>query len=131
MTPTVLVVEDDAMLADVLQMALELEGCRVLTAERGEAALALVAQERPDFITLDLRLPDMDGHYLLEALHPEGCPNSIPVVILSGGHYRACASDGVVAVLPKPFAIAELQQVVRTLLTPSAAMSDFCSEVAA
>jgi CheY-like chemotaxis protein len=116
MNPTVLVVEDDVVVADVLQMTLELEGYQVITAQRGEIALAIIEQDPPDLMTLDLRLPDMDGHYLLEVLHGFGSPSPIPVVVLSGGHYRACATDGVVAVLPKPFAMADLHQVLREAL---------------
>jgi len=106
------------MLANILQMSLELEGYKVITAQRGEAALDFIRRKPPDLITLDLRLPDMDGHFLLDTLQQVGSPCSIPVVILSGGHYRACETDGVVAVLAKPFAIAHLNQVVNTILSP-------------
>jgi len=117
--PTILVVEDDPHLAEVLRIAFELAGYRVLTAPQGEAAIQLVAQEHPNLITLDLRLPDVDGHYVLEAIQLGGATPPIPVIILSGGHYRPCATDGVVAVLPKPFELADLAQTVQALLAPA------------
>jgi DNA-binding response OmpR family regulator len=117
-TPTVLVVEDDQLIADVIQMTLELEGYRVLLAARGETALELAHAEHPDVITLDLRLPDVDGHYLLEALQPDAdaATPAIPVIVISGGHYRPSPTDQVVGVLPKPFTIAELQELVHGVL---------------
>jgi two-component system response regulator MprA len=111
--PTVLVVEDDLGIAEVLQLALELDGYRVVLARCGAEALASVHAEPPDLITLDLRLPDLDGHYVLETLQAEV---TRPVIVVSGGHYRPCATDGVVAVLPKPFVLAELQHIVHTVL---------------
>jgi CheY-like chemotaxis protein len=116
--PTVLVIEDDACLAEVLQLTLELEGYQVRRAACGETALELVQIARPDLVTLDLRSPDLDDHYLLEMLRQdaEAAGPSLPVIVISGGHYRASSTDGVVTVLPKPFAVDELQQVVHTVL---------------
>jgi len=114
--PTVLVIEDDECIAEVLQLALELVDYRVQVAKSGERALELARTKRPDLITLDLRLPDLDGHYVLECLQPEGDHPTVPIIVISGGHYRACATDGVVAVLPKPFDIDELTQLVRSTL---------------
>jgi DNA-binding response OmpR family regulator len=120
--PTVLVVEDDPGIAEVLQLALELDGYRVALAQCGEEALAFAQAEPPDLITLDLRLPDLDGHYLLEMLQAETAA-ARPVIVISAGHYRPCPTDGVVAVLPKPFAVDELQQVVYTVLGSRAVSS--------
>jgi CheY-like chemotaxis protein len=114
--PLVLVVEDDPGIADVLQVLLDLMGCRVLTAPQGAAAIRLVAEAQPDLMTLDLHLPDVDGHYVLAATRPPDGTPGIPVIILSGGHYRPCATDGVVAVLPKPFELADFGQAVQAAL---------------
>jgi len=116
--PRALVVEDDACVAEVLQLALEWGGYQVRLAPRGQTALEMAQAERPDLITLDLRLPDLDGHYVLEALqpHPERQDAPIPVIVISGGHYRPSPTDQVVAVLPKPFELTELQRVVQAVL---------------
>jgi DNA-binding response OmpR family regulator len=111
---TVLVIEDDPSLAEVLQLALELEGYQVRIADGGEIALALARTEPPDLITLDLHLPDLDGYYVLECLHPVDGHRPVPIIVISGGIYRSSANDGVVGVLPKPFDLDELSQLVRT-----------------
>lgn len=60
-THRVLVVDDDADIRDLLVFVLEQAGLQVSWAETGEDALAKVRDERPDLVTLDLTLPDMDG----------------------------------------------------------------------
>jgi len=58
---TVLVVDDDKSVRDLIAVILECEGYRVLTADSGEEALQLAASEHPDLITLDGMMPGMDG----------------------------------------------------------------------
>jgi CheY-like chemotaxis protein len=62
---TVLVVDDDKSLRRLYKVELEAEGYRVLTAENGSEARELAAEEKPDAIVMDLRMPAMDG---LEAM---------------------------------------------------------------
>jgi two-component system alkaline phosphatase synthesis response regulator PhoP len=59
--PTILIVEDEPELVRVLRSYLENAGMTVLTSGRGDTALALVEQARPDLVLLDLNLPGMDG----------------------------------------------------------------------
>ena len=81
--PTVLVVEDDVEVLKLLQVALESEGLRVLVATSGEAALQVAREKLPDFISLDLRLPDLDGLEVLQLLKRDPETADIPVVIVS------------------------------------------------
>ncbi|HEY0969527.1 MAG TPA: response regulator [Gemmatimonadales bacterium] len=62
---TVLVVDDEHAICRALSMAFGHAGCHALTAESGEAALALLAQQHVDALVLDLRIPDMRGDALL------------------------------------------------------------------
>jgi len=81
--PTVLVVEDDIEVLKLLCVALEAEGIHVLTATSGEVALRVAREKLPDFISLDLRLPDLDGLEVLQLLKRDPETADIPVVIVS------------------------------------------------
>ncbi len=81
--PTVLVVEDDVEVLKLLCVALEAEGIHVLTATSGEVALRVAREKLPDFISLDLRLPDLDGLEVLQLLKRDPETADIPVVIVS------------------------------------------------
>jgi DNA-binding response OmpR family regulator len=80
--PTVLIVEDDAILRSILAQALADEGYAVLTADDGEPALAIASTLRLDLVVTDLLLPLMDGLELADRLaHLEAPP---PVLFISG-----------------------------------------------
>jgi CheY-like chemotaxis protein len=113
---TVLVVEDDLVLSDILRLLLEDDGYRILVAHQGKEAIQIAGQERPDLITLDLRLPDVDGRYVLDQLQQRPELRGIPVIIISGGEYQPRTSDTVLAILPKPFDAMELDRLVRNCL---------------
>ncbi len=59
--PTVLVVDDELHLCNVLRRILEKEGYKVITAPDGESALQFTEEEKPDVILLDLMMPGIDG----------------------------------------------------------------------
>lgn len=82
-TPSVLVVEDDTDVARLLRVTLEAEEMKVFTATSGEEALRMARQKLPDFISLDIRLPDLDGWEVLQLLKRETETADIPVVIVS------------------------------------------------
>ncbi|MBN2389640.1 MAG: GAF domain-containing protein, partial [Anaerolineae bacterium] len=65
---TVLVVEDDRESADLLKLMLQREDIEFLTARSGDQALHMAREKRPDLITLDIRLPDLDGFEVLQLL---------------------------------------------------------------
>jgi CheY-like chemotaxis protein len=79
----ILVVEDEPDIAELIRYHLEGNGYRVTTAARGEEALAMAQHEKPDLITLDIRLPDIDGFEVLQQLKSDEETANIPVVILS------------------------------------------------
>lgn len=80
---TILVVEDDPEVSELLRLTLEHEGHRVLLANSGETALHLARTEQPDLISLDIRLPDLDGFEVLQLLKRDPATAAIPVVIVS------------------------------------------------
>ncbi|MBU0493587.1 MAG: response regulator transcription factor [Chloroflexi bacterium] len=77
---TVLVVDDEPGLLDVVQMYFAREGFRVVLAADGEAALAAAAQELPDLIILDLMLPRLDG---LEVCRRLRRTTNVPIIMLT------------------------------------------------
>jgi CheY-like chemotaxis protein/anti-sigma regulatory factor (Ser/Thr protein kinase) len=79
----VLVVEDDADIAQLIKLQLAGDGREVFIAHRGDEALELAQRERPDLITLDVLLPDTDGFALLEELKSNPATQKIPVIVVS------------------------------------------------
>jgi len=115
----VLVVDDDAVIRQLICVNLELEGYDVHTAEDGEDALAKVRDVDPKVITLDIMMPKLDGWETAARLpnHPETA--HIKVILLSA---RAQEADlrrgkgiGVDLYLTKPFDPDELVEAVRRL----------------
>jgi CheY-like chemotaxis protein len=80
---TVLVIDDDPAVRDLMVRFLGKEGFRVLPAADGEAGLALARDARPDVITLDVMMPGMDGWGVLTTLKADPALAEIPVVMLS------------------------------------------------
>ena len=80
---SVLFIEDDAAIAEVYKLRLELDGCNVRVAGSGEAGLEEVNRQLPDIIFLDLDLPGMSGLAVLAQLRTDRITEKIPVIILS------------------------------------------------
>ncbi|HWE64815.1 MAG TPA: response regulator transcription factor [Chloroflexota bacterium] len=80
---TILYVDDDSYLTDLMRYALSREGYTVQIANSGAAALRTAQAHRPDLVILDLNLPDTDGFALCSQFRTE---LHLPVIILSGRH---------------------------------------------
>jgi PAS domain S-box-containing protein len=80
---TVLVIDDDATVRDLLQRFLGKEGFHVVSASGGEEGLHLARELRPDAITLDVMMPGMDGWAVLSALKADPDMSDIPVIMLT------------------------------------------------
>ena len=76
----VLIVEDEAEIADILSAYLEREGLRTLRAADGHSALDLHRSARPDLVLLDVQLPRLDGWSVLTQLRQRG---ETPVIMLT------------------------------------------------
>ena len=113
---TVLVVEDDPVLSEMLRILLEDDGFQILNAMNGSEALRMAREQPPDLITLDLKLPDMDGYRLLDELHGSLGLTAVPVIIVSGLAYQPRPHDHVVAMIEKPFDATLLDRAIRNAL---------------
>jgi signal transduction histidine kinase/CheY-like chemotaxis protein len=80
---TVLVIDDEAAVRDLMQRFLVKEGFRVVTAASGEEGLRWARELRPDAITLDVMMPGMDGWAVLSALKADSDVAEIPVIMLT------------------------------------------------
>jgi DNA-binding response OmpR family regulator len=80
---TILLVEDDEIVAEMYRLALVASGRDVVVGRDGEEGLAMASDENPDFIVLDLRLPKLDGLEVLARLRRNDKTKDIPVIILS------------------------------------------------
>jgi DNA-binding response OmpR family regulator len=111
---SLLVVDDEPEVADVLRDFFEGQGYAVTCALNGRDALVLASLSRPDAVILDIRLPERSGPEILADLR--GLDNSIPVVMLSGTDDEALARDllkaGAFDYVRKPFMLDNLEQVV-------------------
>jgi GAF domain-containing protein/CheY-like chemotaxis protein len=114
---TVLVVEDDADVADLIRLHLESQGYQVVVANRGEEALRLAEEIGPDLITLDIRLPDADGFEVMRQLSEHPVTADIPIVIVS---VVASAEEslrlGAVGYVGKPIDDRALRETVQQVL---------------
>ena len=113
----ILVVDDEPQIHRFLAPALTAAGFEPLRAERGEAALRLVAAHAPDLVLMDLGLPDMDGQEVLRRLREF---SAVPVIILSARDREAekiaALDSGADDYVEKPFGLGELMARIRTAL---------------
>lgn len=114
---TVLVVEDDPDLRELIVRTLRHAGYVVREACDGEQALEACA-ELPDLILADLMMPQMDGETFLSTLRQRVPDFDVPVVLLSASAARdeVATRLGVRTVLSKPFDVADLQELVAELV---------------
>jgi len=113
----VLVVDDEANLADVVSMALRFQGFEVRTAGAGAAALQEVREWRPDALVLDVMLPDMDGFEVARRLSHEHV--DVPIVFLTARDALEDKLKGLTACgdyVTKPFSLEELAARLRNVL---------------
>jgi CheY-like chemotaxis protein len=110
----VLVVDDDPGVRNLLGRSLSKDGFRVETAADGTTGLRLARELRPDIITLDVLMPDMDGWAVLSALKSDADLAEIPVVMLTVVDEKPMGfALGVAEYLTKPIDRARLAAVLR------------------
>jgi len=106
----VLLVEDDAALAQMYRVKLERDGYTVQVAGDGEEALTRLVNQLPDLIFLDVRLPRMDGLTFLERLRADPRTKNVPVVIVSNYSEEELVSRGL--------QLGALEYLVKSQTTP-------------
>ena len=112
--PLVLVVEDEAAVRDPLAKFLALHGFEVRGAATAPAALAILAERRPDAAVVDLRLPEGSGRDVIRSLPPP-----IPVIIFSAVPHESERLEQVrpnTRLVLKPFSLTLLAETLRQML---------------
>ncbi len=110
--PTLLIVDDDATLREMLRMLLAGAGYRIEMASHGEQALELAAELLPDLILLDVMMPGMDGFEVCRRLRSDPLLAEVPIVLVTALNDRASRLRGIEVgaddFIDKPFDRAEL-----------------------
>jgi two-component system, OmpR family, alkaline phosphatase synthesis response regulator PhoP len=121
--PSVLIVDDDAVIQLLLRVNFEMDGFDVVLADDGEQGLGLAKSERPDLMLLDVMMPKMDGYEVLARLRQDEATRDLPVVLLSA---KSSDTDrdlglkaGATAYITKPFDPAAVLNEIRSLMPDS------------
>jgi two-component system phosphate regulon response regulator PhoB len=126
--PSVLVVDDEAAIRDMIQLALERAKMNVRTAADAQQALVQISEQRPDIILLDWMMPGISGIELTRRLRRDAFTEDIPIIMLTAkvteddkvAGLEAGTDDYVI----KPFSPRELLARIRAVLRRSSAAND-------
>jgi CheY-like chemotaxis protein len=119
---TILVVDDEFDIVDVLADLLTAEGYRVLTASNGREGLARLHESHADLVLLDRMMPVVDGAEMMRLMHEDEALRSIPVVMMSAAEGRRLSRElGCADFLKKPFDLGTLLETVARLAGPDGA----------
>lgn len=105
-------VEDDADYAELYKFRLEQDGYEVALAADGRTGLDVIRQTRPDLVYLDVRLPELGGLEVLQALRADPSTAALPVVVLSNYDEAQLREEG--------FQLGVLDWLVKADVTPAA-----------
>ncbi|MGA2819633.1 MAG: response regulator [Anaerolineales bacterium] len=115
--PNLLLVEDDRDMVTLLRTLLEMEGYVVGSARSGDAVLAMVDQQRPDVVLLDVNLAGQSGLQVLQTLRSRPETRAIRVIMTSGMDLsEQCLKEGADAFLLKPYMPDELVRLLEEVL---------------
>lgn len=119
MTKVLIIEDSEALLNDIVEM-LSLEGFETIRAENGKVGVDIVADNRPDLIVCDIRMPVMDGYGVLDQIRSDPVTANIPFIFLTArtgrGEVREGMEMGADDYLTKPFTAEELISSVRSRL---------------
>jgi DNA-binding response OmpR family regulator len=113
---TILIVDDEQPLRELLAEVLESDGHRVLLAGNGREALSLIVGDHPDLVVSVVMMPLLNGVRLCRHLKAEPATAMVPVILMSSVGPTVAAGAGADAFISKPFDLDEVETVVRTLL---------------
>jgi len=114
MDKTVLIIDDDEQILELLKLFIENNQCKADTASSAEKGLALVRKKEYDLVLLDIMLPDGDGLSMLRNIKKSA--SAVPVIMITGGNdikvAEQCLEEGAVDYITKPFDFEYLRTTV-------------------
>ncbi len=110
---TILIVDDEEPVRELLALVLKDGGHRTLQAIHGAQALAMVEKERPDLVLSDVMMPVLGGAELCRRLKASLLTQAIPVILMSSAGRASADAAGGDAFLDKPFRLDDLEALVR------------------
>ncbi|MBN2183179.1 MAG: response regulator [Sedimentisphaerales bacterium] len=117
---TILVIEDEERIRNILKYNLELDGFEVYLAEDGITGLEIARENPPDLILLDWMMPGLDGLQVLSELRHDDRTKDIPVFMLTAKSMMAeigrALYEGADDYITKPFDVVELGQILKEKL---------------
>ena len=117
---TILTVDDERDITEMLEVLLSGEGYRVLVASGGAEALGILANERPDMVLLDIMMPAVDGHQVCESIRANPAFNKMPVLMLTAkndiGQIARAVDEGADGFLVKPFDVEHFLKIIQVRL---------------
>ena len=130
MAASILVIEDEEPIRQLLRYNLEAEGYKVREAGQGDDALMLIDEERPDLVILDWMLPGISGIEVCRMIRANANNSDIPIIMLTARSEESERVRGLATgaddYVVKPFSVQELQARIKTILrrVNAAAVSD-------
>ena len=120
MPKEILIVDDEPDVVVPIQFLMEQQGYLVMVAERGEDALDLIYQYKPDLVILDILLPGIDGYEVCETIRLDANYREIKIIFLTAKGREVDTAKGLSlgadAYITKPFSNTELVAKVKELL---------------
>ena len=113
---TILVVDDEEPVRQLVSLVLNEQGHRTLRAINGAQALEMIGNERPDLVLSDVMMPVLSGAELCRQLKADADTRSIPVILMSSAGALPTNGAGSDAFLDKPFSLEDLESLVRRWL---------------
>ena len=116
----ILVVDDDAISLELMEAMLVPNGYEIITANDGSKAVAIIVEQKPDLILLDIMMPGLDGYSTLAKIKENKTISKIPVVMLTAMGYQLnkelALQIGAVGYITKPVDLPELLKTISRLL---------------
>ena len=117
----ILIVDDSALIRQLLKTELSKEGYKIATAKNGRDGLFKIRAKRPDLIISDIDMPEMNGFQFCGAVNSDPAMKTIPFIVMSSnadrGHMQRMLQRGAQAYLVKPFNIDQLIILIDKLLS--------------
>ncbi len=116
---TIVVVDDEQDLLDILDLSLTSQGYNVITVSDGLKAIEIIKQEQPDLVILDIVMPEINGWEILKGLEDNEETSGLPIIIMSAiplyPEMKQILKDNVLYYQSKPFNFDQLLQKLDTV----------------